>query len=918
MPDQDQILLQTKLHQPLIPRGLIDRPRLFEQLNGAIDYPLTLICAPAGYGKTTLVCSWLNHLAAGQSGEFSSLPSAWLSLDEEESDFSLFLHYFIAALRTIFSNACEDTLILLHASQQPPQAVFYTTLCNDLDNLPGEVVLVVDDYQFIRGKEVHDLLGELVRHWPKPLHLVLISRIDPPLPLTSLRAKKKILEIRTQDLRFSPQETTTYLDHAQFFHLNQHTLDLVNERFEGWPAGLHLAALSLRSTGSQESVQLALSSEDANITGYLVDEVLTHQFPAIHSFLLRTSILDRFCASLCEAVTGEIDSTWNVRACLDWIEHSELFLSPLDNRREWYRYHHLFQELLKQRLSIEISPDQVNNLHRRASAWFEKHGLLDEALHHAQAAGDFSLAARQMSASLRDVINREDRQTLERWLRMLPEEMIQRQPQLLMIRVWALQFSWRLDLQAQVVKQIEDLLDADAGASLPADDLHLLHAQILLIKAQQSYFGNQPILTIDLCNQALELLPLSWKFGRGAAMLFLGFSMQASGQAQAAERLLLSEYESYGDKTDTYALLVLESLCFIYLHTGQLEQTRQIAQVLVQGSTHSGIAFMRNLGNWYLGMVFYQFNELEAAAQYFTQIVENRYTVQITTYRDAVAGLALIYQIQGQSSEAGQMVDSVSQYDLEQRGSEDIRTRSLRARLLLIQGDLERAGRWADTLTDPPPNQPLIWLEEPQVTRARILVARGKDADLRLATEILDTLEEIADRTFNTRYKIVILSLRALMLDAQGKTNQANAVLEQAVELGKSGGFIRVFVDMGKPMQSILRRLVSQGYLVETINCILTAFPKDGRNRIGSVSPGKPAVLPSPEISPVVEPLTRRELEVLTLLREPSSIKEIAQKLNISYSTAKEYTINIYSKLDVNRRWDAVARAEELNILPPR
>jgi ATP/maltotriose-dependent transcriptional regulator MalT len=277
-----------------------------------------------------------------------------------------------------------------------------------------------------------------------------------------------------------------------------------------------------------------------------------------------------------------------------------------------------------------------------------------------------------------------------------------------------------------VVKQIEDLLDADAGASLPADDLHLLHAQILLIKAQQSYFGNQPILTIDLCNQALELLPLSWKFGRGAAMLFLGFSMQASGQAQAAERLLLSEYESYGDKTDTYALLVLESLCFIYLHTGQLEQTRQIAQVLVKGSTHSGIAFMRNLGNWYLGMVFYQINELEAAAQYFTQIVENRYTVQITTYRDAVAGLALIYQIRGQSSEAGQLVDLVSQYDLEQRGSEDIRTRSLRARLLLIQGDLERAGRWADTLTDPPPNQPLIWLEEPQVTRACILVARNK------------------------------------------------------------------------------------------------------------------------------------------------------------------------------------------------
>jgi LuxR family transcriptional regulator, maltose regulon positive regulatory protein len=914
---QDPILLQTKLHQPPIPRGLIDRPRLFEQLNAVIDYPLALICAAAGYGKTSLVCSWLNQVAAGRSEQVSSIPAAWLSLDEEDSDFNLFLRYFIASLRTIFPNACEETLTLLQASQQPPQAVFYASLSNDLDNLSAEAILVLDDYQFIRGKEVHDLFGELVRHWPKPLHLVLISRIDPPLPLSSLRAKKKILEIRTQDLRFSPKETSTYLNQAQFFHLNEITLNLVNERFEGWPAGLHLAALSLRSTGSQESVQLALSSENANINGYLVDEVLTHQFPAIHSFLIRTSILDRFCASLCEAVTGEIDSTWNVRACLDWIEHSELFLSPLDSRREWYRYHHLFQELLKQRLAIEISPDQVNNLHRRASAWFEENGLLDEALHHAIKAGDFVLATHQMSAGLRDVINREDRLTLERWLRMLPEEIIQRQPQLLMIRVWALEFSWRLDQQAQVVKQIEELLDTADGITLPADEQQLLQAQILLLKAQQAYLTNQPLLAIELCNQALALLPISWTFGRGAAMLILGFSMQSSGRAKAAEQLLLHEYESYGDKTDTYALLVLESLCFIYLHTGQLDQTRQIAQLLVQGSTQSGIAFMRNLGIWYLGRVCYQIDELEAAAQYFTQIVENRYTVQVTTYRDAIAGLALIYQIQGQSSEAWQMVESISQYDLEQGGSEDIRTRSLRARLLLIQGDLERAGKWVDSLTGPPPNQPLMWLDEPQLTRARILVARGKDDDLRMATEILDVLEEIADRTFNTHYKIEILSLRALVLDAQGKTNQANSILEQAVDLGKSGGFIRVFVDLGKPMQLILRRLVSQGYLPETINRILAAFPVEDRSWIGIDGSVKPAVRPSSGISTLIEPLTRRELEVLILLRGPSSIKEIAQKLNISYATAKEYTIKIYSKLGVNRRWDAVARAEELNILPP-
>jgi LuxR family maltose regulon positive regulatory protein len=307
-----------------------------------------------------------------------------------------------------------------------------------------------------------------------------------------------------------------------------------------------------------------------------------------------------------------------------------------------------------------MTPGEINNLHRRASAWFEEQGLIEEGLQHALAASDLDLVARQMTAGLRDVLNREDRPTLERWLSMLPEDMIQHRPELLMLRFWALQFSWQLNLQAQVLMQVEELLDSGAGASLPADDLQLLRAQILLWRAQQAYFGNQPMQAIDFCQQALALLPLSWTFGRGAAMLFLGLSMQANGQAQAAERILLDEYESYGDKNDTYALLVLESLCFIYLNTGQLEQTRKIALLLLQGSIRSGIAFMRSLGDWYLGLVCYHLNELEAAAQYFTQIVENHFTAQITTYRDAVAGLALIHQIRGESSEAWNRVESIS------------------------------------------------------------------------------------------------------------------------------------------------------------------------------------------------------------------------------------------------------------------
>ena len=281
-------------------------------------------------------------------------------------------------------------------------------------------------------------------------------------------------------------------------------------------------------------------------------------------------------------------------------------------------------------------------------------------------------------------------------------------------------------------------------------------------------------------------------------MFYLGWSMQACGQALAAERLLLDEYASYGDKTDVYALRLLFSLGFIYLNTGQLEQTRQIAQVLLQGATHCGLELMKNWGDFFLGLVCYHRNELEAADQYFSQIVGNRYTAQISAYRDAVAGLSLIHQIKGESAEAWRIVESISQFDLEQSGSEDERTRSLRARLLLLQGDLEGAGRWADTFTSPPPDQALMWLEEPQVTRARILVARDSGNDLSLAQQILDALREIAERTHNTRYQIEILELQSVALDAQGKTNEADAMLRQAIELSRPGGFIRVFVDAGQ------------------------------------------------------------------------------------------------------------------------
>jgi LuxR family transcriptional regulator, maltose regulon positive regulatory protein len=730
MIDQNRLLLKTKLHQPLLPSILVERERLLVWLDQSLDHPLTLVVAPAGYGKTTLVGTWLNRQAASPVDNPTFLPAAWLSLDENDSDLGTFLRYFIAALQTIYKEACPETQALLRAGQQPPETVFYTTFFNELADLPGECILVLDDYQFIRGMAVHNLLSELTQHWPTSLHLVLISRIDPVFPLSKLRAKGMIREIRVQDLRFTPQETAAYLRQSQNANLSPSAMHLLEERFEGWPAGLHLAALSLRSTGSQERIVTALSSENANVTEYLVDEVLSNLFPAILSFLLRTSILNRFSTSLCDVVFEQIDPEWNTNACLEWIERCELFIIPLDNSRDWYRYHHLFQELLQKRLYAEMSPDQVGNLHCRASAWFEAHGLIDEALHHALAAGDLDLAARQMIAGLREVINREDRQTLERWLSLLPEEMIQCNPGLLMIRAWALQFAWRLRTQIQVVQQVERFLDSGESEALQGNDPQNLRAQTLLTRAQQAYFSNQNTRATELCRQILSLLPKSWIFVRGGAMIYLSLSMQANGQVKEAERMLLDEYQSYSDKADTYALFLLESLGFIYLNTCQFDQVNRITQMLREWSLRSGMNLMKNWADWLLGVVCFQRNQLEEAERYFTQIYENRYIAQMSPYRDAVAGLAFIHQIKGKTAEAWQMVESISQFDLEVSGSEDNRTGSLRARLMLLQGDLDGARQWANMFIGPPPDQALFWLEEPQVTRARILATAGVDADM--------------------------------------------------------------------------------------------------------------------------------------------------------------------------------------------
>jgi LuxR family maltose regulon positive regulatory protein len=909
-------LRRTKLHEPRSTRYLVVRHRLWEQLEKGKAHPLILVCAPAGYGKTTLVSSWIENMQAGGKQRSTPMPAAWLSLDESDSDVLLFLEYLIAALRTIFEGACEQTIALIFSPLPPSLKVITTSFINEIDQLPGSFILVLDDYQAIHGHAVHDLLDELLQRSSPHMHLVLISRNDPPLSLARLRANGMLTEIRSRDLRFAKEEATAFLSETLEITLSDSAMTKLQERLEGWIAGLRLVALSLRTADDANIALTTLSGVDTNLTDYLADEVLSRQLPAIQTFLLKTSILDQFNVELCEAVVGESDPAWRVATCIEWLNRMELFIIPLDDRKQWFRYHHLFQSLLKQRMRAVSGKELENVLHQRASAWFEEQGMLDEAIHHALEAGDLELAVQLMENGLKEVLNREDRLTLERWLHLLPEEYIQKRPSLMMIKGWFLLLTWQLGALSEVVRQGAEFTNTD-GAPQDEQALNILRGQMAAFRAQELYLSNRPIQALEFCREGMAILPRTWLFVHGVIILYLGLSMQAAGHSQAAERQLFDIYEKHDNKTDGFAMEILLSLNFIKLTDGNLEQNRQVAHMLLQQATRGNLPLSKAWGNFFLGLVKYQWDELDSAEQYLLEIVDNRFNAQPLTIRNTFTILARLNQARGRSTEARQILETLSQYDLDRLGYEADETISLRARLSLLQGKMGDAFRWADSFTLPPPEQALLWPENLHATQAQILIARGHKSDLKTALSILDSLYEMADRTFNTRFKIEALALRAMALDGQGKTNKAETVLKQALDLAQPGGFIRVFVDPGQQLQVILKRLEKRDPSNDHIQCILAAFIEEQRLLASNNNQLPSAPGSAQNYSVANDLLTPREMDILMLLRGPFSNKEIANKLYLSPSTVKRHTINLYGKLGVHSRKEAVATAIKLGIFPP-
>jgi LuxR family maltose regulon positive regulatory protein len=912
---QGDPLLLTKLSVPSARPSLVTRPRLSGRLEEELGGKLTLISAPAGFGKTTLLSMWL--AVSSRSGR----SSVWLSLDPGDNDPTRFWRYFVAVADRLYPGAGDTALMLLQSSQAPPIEAILTTLLNGLTELPADAVLVLDDYHLIKTRTIHEALAFLIEHLPPQVHLVISTRADPPLPLSRLRARGEMAELRASDLRFTTEETTAFLQKTVGSRLSAEEVAELQERTEGWVAGLQLAALALRDRFDTSNFIAAFTGSNRYVVDYLAEEVLARQPEALRTFLLKTSILDRMCGLLCDAVTSRDDG----QETLEYLEHANLFVIPLDEDRRWYRYHHLFTDVLRQRLR-ETDADLLPELHRRASVWFEQQGLAAEAVHHALEAHDFERAADLIEDIGLSVMLPGQVHTLLGWLDTLPDVLVRSRPALCIVHAAALMFADQPEAAEARLDDAERYIQPGE----PAEHTLIL-GQAAVVRGNLARISGDVARCVALSRRALDLLPET-HFMWTVARLNASYAYQVSGEVTPTTERLVAEVIAQVRRTGN-PLTILRSiinLAQVQVLQGRLQQAVTTLEEAARSSSGPG-GSDHLVGNpaYYFGMgdLLREWNDLDAAERHLEQgmdLVSEIPTVDAEVVAHGFISLARMQHARGEYGAAETTLETFSQLARERNFFPQLlgHAAALKARLALAQGNLPGAIDWADAsaLHVDEPSYPR---EVEYLTLARVLLAQGRDDPegpyFDDTLRLIDLLLRAAESGARMGSVIEMLILRALALYAQRETSGAFAALERALTLAEPEGYIRVLVDEGRPMAALLsefkarrrggrgtKQLASLGY----VRRLLAVFesPHTG------AEPPSPVQHAQATGQPLPEPLTRREREVLSLLAEGFSNREIAARLFIAPSTVKWYVHSILRKLEVDSRTKAVARGRELHL----
>lgn len=900
-------LIQTKLYRPSISRDLVHRARLVEQLDRGCELPLTLVSAPAGSGKTMLLSDWLGAYPRR---------SAWLSLDGGDSELSVFLSYFVAAIRTVFPLACEQTWALLHAAELPSVPTLASVLSNEIGSLGEDhalpagqrFILVLDDYHMVRNQAIQQFLTDLLRHPPLSLHLVLSTRQDPPLPIASLRARGQLGEIRMEALRFTSDEIAAFMQRTIEFPVDPEIMARVEERTEGWIVGLRLAALSLVIDSDSNRRISQLPADNRYAMDYLLGEVLLRLPRATQTFLLKTSILDRLSGPLCDAVTGLDAPGWNGQCILEWLVEKNVFTMSLDSQGQWYRYHHLFRSLLRSQLARRFSAQAIADLHASASAWCGQNGFVEDAIVHALAAGDETAVVEIIEAQRHVAMNQERWSELDHWLRLVPRRLVDERPELLLLEAWILQQRWRFADIPQYLDSIDALI---AQTPPPEPRRTRLRSEIDTLRSLHYYYTSDEEQTSFFARRALQTVPMEYSSVRGLAWMYYASGLQLRGDFSGTQIAFAEALKEDSFHRNSFPTRVLIALCVFHWITADLSGLTQTANRFLVLASERNLAESAAWARYFRGCAAYQLNDLAGAENDFSAVVGRRYVAHSHTFSQGAFGLATVYQAQGRSDQARAVIESVVAY-----GSETNNTRVLadaqmfRAWLATQQGQQAEGQPWVAWVNRTAPLTPMTTFYVSSFAVVKLLLHQATPASLREALGLLSRLRAFAEATHNTRFLIDVLALQALLDDAQGREQAALLALQQAVTLAQPGGILRVFLDLGPNMADLLDRLGRQKGAPDYVEQILQAFP------VASRPHPSPARL-SGRRRDLVETLTNREMEVLQLLARRLSAKEIAQQLVISDRTVKRHTANIYGKLGVNDRRQAVRVAGDLGILRP-
>jgi LuxR family maltose regulon positive regulatory protein len=924
-------LLSTKLNIPQVSQKVVHRPRLIERLNQGLNEgaKLTLVSAPAGYGKTTLVTEWLAEMSAADPAPYT----AWLSLDKSDNETSLFVSYLIAAMQRIDPSIGAELRPILETDADLPVEPMLTSLVNAVagrgSNIRNEkrFVLVLDDYHLITEFGIHEALDFLVDHIPPHLHLVIMTRVDPPMPLGRLRVQRALLEIREVDLQFNLDEATTFLNRLMSLDLSVENVKVLEDRTEGWIAGLQLAALTLQGRTDKQRLVKAYSGSHRHLIDYLAHEVLSRQSAEVQSFLIRTSILDRFNASLCDRVLEHRESA----RILKYLEQVNLFLVPLDDERQWYRYHHLFADFLRQQLH-ESEPEINTALLSRASNWYEARDKVDEAIEYAFSSGDVKRAARLVDENAeRLILIYADIAKMLRWAARIPEKVRAKFPRLCIYHAWALQFEYQLEIVEQTIALAEENLSEPASLpeSFSADQISG-HANA--IRSYVAFRKGEYENSVELSIATLETLPeentQEVLLLRGALMLGLGMSYRQLDDLETSHLFTQRALPMNQKAGNRYAALsCITEIVGINVARGALNQ--------VVDDTDKGLFWIeewsrmegrksrsgRMLANFRraLGLVQYERNELDQAAVNLNKASDYYELTQSWLRLQNYGYLVDLYHALGDVEKTLSYYGKLKRFCFRPGlalpgipiGALLAQHSLMLSQTLPDQQDLQaEAVRWADNSDLEPTDIFLFKQEYEYCTLARVLIAQNRAIE---ANPLLDRLIRSAERAGRNGDLILYSSIQATAHHGLGNSNLALDYLSRAMTLAEPEGYIRTFADLGQPMADLLKIMVKNGIYPIYSSRLLAAFPTTVEKST-SAPPNTRHDIRQATV-PLIEPFNDRERHILRLMSAMLSNREIANELYLSVNTVKWYARQIYEKLGVANRREAVGHARELGLL---